>query len=188
MRILFFILLLSFSVFAIGISPGDFEVETKKGEIIEKDFYVYNTDNKDKEFKIVVEGYDWFSFFPSDLEIKANSKEKVKVILEIPDNIGKGIYLGKIYFKENSNGEGLRLNPGVLVSYKIDVKEGVVYYGKEEKLRIYQSASVFEKDVKEVVEKEEIGLDIISFAVLGVLVFILMILVMMRVVRLTKHL
>ncbi len=188
MKILFFILLLSFNVLAIGISPVSFDIEASKGEIIEKEFYLYNTDNEDRSFNIAVEGYDWFSFFPSELNLKSNSKEKVKIILEIPDNVSKGIYYGKIYFKEENKRNGVYFSPGVAISYNITIDDGIVHYERVERLKIYHSAAVFEKNVREETRKVRLKPEIVSFGVLSLIVVILLFLLVLRLVKITKHL
>lgn len=188
MRFFILFLLLSFNVLAIGVSPSGFEVAAKPGEIIEKDFYLYNTNNVDKNYQLIVEGYDWFSFFPSKLNIKANSKSKVKVILEVPNNVSMGVYVGNILFKEETKDNGLYLVPGVKIPYNITVKGGFFGYSVEERARIYHSAAVFEQNIKEDVRKIEIKPEIVSFGVLFLVIIILLVFVLRRFLKLSKSL
>jgi len=183
---LLFLILIS-EVFAIGISPGSLDLEADRGEIIQKDYYLYNTQEEDKEFRIFVEGFDWFSFYPNNIKIEPNSKAKIRIILEIPSNISSGIYVGKIYFKEKID-NALNINPGVIIPYNLSVDGDLISYSELDQRVIYHSAMVFEQEVKETIKKEKIKLETTLFVILGIIVIILLAFVVKRFIRITKGL
>ncbi len=173
MKFLIIFVLASSFVFAIGISPNDFNAEVNKGDIIEKEFYVFNTKDKSVSYTSFVD-LDWFSIYPDNFEIGGNNKQKVKVILEVPNNVNKGEYNGLIYFKEENNKKGVSLDSSIGIKFKVVVLDGDV---KEEK-EIINSRIVTGDITKHVmVRNKEKGVNYSLIVFFGLLLIVLILLV-----------
>lgn len=113
--IIFLLFIPSVNAQGIGVSPNKIEINTIKGEEVEKQIIIFNPSNEKADF--VIEASNWFSFSQKELSIDPYEKRKVLVKIK-PEKIGQFEETINIMLKPN-NSKGLAINLGATVKAKI---------------------------------------------------------------------
>ncbi|ODS37906.1 MAG: hypothetical protein A7315_13050 [Candidatus Altiarchaeales archaeon WOR_SM1_79] len=131
------LLLGSATAASVAVSPTTLNYEkTLKGAQNQKQFVVFNTENKEANYEIYAKGNisDWFSF--SETIIKIPPKEKAKIVVTVtpPSDIPNGIYEDVIYIKEITNvtggaGASVGISPAAGIKTTINIVEDEIIAG-----------------------------------------------------------
>jgi len=126
----FLIFLLTFTTAnAIGVSPArlDFNVLSKEVPV-ETQFTIFNTQDIETNYLIYTNNFeDWFEFIPQKVLIPAEKSTKIKVIVNIPQNVNSKTYKTNIYIKQiDSKTSQISLSPAVAIRTKLVVADKTI--------------------------------------------------------------
>jgi hypothetical protein len=122
-----------------------------RGESIEQELIAVNSDQSDLEIRFMAEGdiQDWASFYlPDNLELeqdvftlKAGDSLRIVAILDIPDDLENGVYLGNFSVSNIASTELDAKESGANVVQKID-RQVSISISDEEKINIENTSVI----------------------------------------------
>jgi len=123
----------------IGVTPAVLEYEDAlKGVMTEKEITVQNPGDKEIVCTIVVEGEasEWIELSSYEVKVKANSQEKVTVMLTPSSDAPDGVYEASFKFKVSgeSNEGGIGLFPGVETKLSATITDEEIVDGEVTKI------------------------------------------------------
>ncbi len=113
--LIFFLLIPDVLAQGIGVSPNKLEIETFKGETIERQITVFNP--SDEKLDFAIKANDLFSFFPQESSI--NPHENQRVVVKIKSNKAGNFDEEINVMLKPKNNKGLAINLGTTVKVKI---------------------------------------------------------------------
>lgn len=122
MKLIIFSFLIFFLTFttanAIGVSPAriDFGV-VPKDVPVEREFTLFNTQDIETDYLMYTNNFeDWFEFIPDKVSVPAGQSTKIRVIVNIPQNVSSKTYHTNIYIKQiDSKINQISLSPAVAI-------------------------------------------------------------------------
>jgi len=133
MKLIIFLFLIFFLTFttanAIGVSPARLDFDILSKEIpVEREFTLFNTQDIETDYLVYTTSYeDWFEFIPDKVSVPSGQSKKIKVIVNIPQNVNSKTYNVNIYIKQiDSKINQISLSPAVAIRTKLVVADKAI--------------------------------------------------------------
>jgi hypothetical protein len=130
------------NVYGFGVSPAEFDLNLRNGEVVERSFYVFNNKNENKIFNISSYDAEFLNFSSFLIEANKNSEKEVYFLVDVPAYLKNHSYKGRIYVGEIKDSiSGVNLN--TLLGIKINLNVLSDYIGVES---FFKSEEDFKSD------------------------------------------